>query len=63
MINTNNPILAAREVLNKIEDENGKITYPINPFELLKEYNAVITYSNFNKMDEINEIINNFTFI
>lgn len=44
-------LLAAEQVLKIIKEKKGKITYPINPFELLKEYNAVITYSDFDKLE------------
>lgn len=44
-------LLAAEQVLKIIKEKKGKITYPINPFELLKEYNVVITYSDFDKLE------------
>lgn len=44
-------LLAAEQVLKIIKEKKGKIAYPINPFELLKEYNAVITYSDFDKLE------------
>lgn len=44
-------LLAAKQFLKIIKEKKGKITYPINPFELLKEYNVVITYSDFDKLE------------
>ena len=51
MANIIKTVLAANQVLTKIKEEKGKITYPINPFEILKEYNAIITYSDFDKLE------------
>lgn len=42
---------AANQVLKEIKDKKGKISYPINPFELLKEKNTIITYSDFDKLE------------
>ena len=51
IISNNKATLAAEKVLKEIKEKKGKITFPINPFELLKEQNAVITYSDFDKME------------
>ena len=51
MYNINKTILAAEKVLKNIKEKKGKITFPINPFELLIENNAVITYSDFDKLE------------
>ena len=47
----NKATLAAEKVLKEIKEKKGKITFPINPFELLKDQNVVITYSDFDKME------------
>lgn len=51
MYNINKTILAAERVLKDIKEKKGKITFPINPFELLMENNVVITYSDFDKLE------------
>ena len=51
MANINQTKLAAEKVLKEIKEKKGKIIYPINPFELLKEQNAIITYSDFDKLE------------
>ena len=51
MANITQTILAAEKVLKEIKEQKGKITYPINPFELLKEQQAIITYSDFDKLE------------
>ena len=51
MYNISKTILAAEKVLKRIKETKGKISFPINPFELLKENNAIITYSNFDKLE------------
>ena len=51
IISNNKATLAAEKVIKEIKEKKGKITFPINPFELLKEQNAVITYSDFDKME------------
>ena len=43
--------LAAKNVLKELKDKKGKLTFPINPFELLKEKNVIITYSDFEKLE------------
>ena len=47
----NKATLAAENVLKKIKEKKGKLTFPINPFELLKEQNVIITYSDFDKLE------------
>ena len=47
----NKAILAAEEVLKELKEKKGKLTFPINPFELLKDQNVVITYSDFDKLE------------
>lgn len=51
MANINQTKLAAEKVLKEIKEKKGKIIYPINPIELLKEQNAIITYSYFDKLE------------
>ena len=34
MVDTAKIVLAANEILNELKNKNGKLTYPINPFEL-----------------------------
>lgn len=51
MANINQTKLAAEKVLKEIKEKKGKIIYPINPIELLKEQNAIITYSDFDKLE------------
>lgn len=51
MVDITKTILAANDTLKKLKIRNGKITFPINPFELLKEENVVITYSDFDKLE------------
>ena len=43
--------IAAEKVLQTIKEEKGKITYPIDPFKILKEKNVIITFSNFDKLE------------
>ena len=42
---------AAEEILKRIKEEKGKIIYPINPFEILKANNVIITFSDFDKLE------------
>ena len=51
MYNISKTILAAEKELKRIKETKGKISFPINPFELLKENNAIITYSDFDKLE------------
>lgn len=51
MTNIAKIVLAAEKVLKEIKDKNGKITYPINPFEILNDKNVFITYSDFDKLE------------
>ena len=51
MIDYNKIVLTANEILKEIKEKKGKITYPINPFEVLKEKNTIITYSDFDKLE------------
>lgn len=51
MSNITKVILAVEQTLKEIKEQKGKISYPINPFELLKEKNAIITYSDFDKLE------------
>lgn len=51
MYNIAKTILAAEKVLKRIKETKGKISFPINPFELLKDNDAIITYSNFDKLE------------
>lgn len=43
--------LAAEKVLKELKEKKGKLTFPINPFELLKEQNVIITFSDFDKLE------------
>lgn len=45
------PRIAAEKILHSIKEENGKITYPIDPFKILKEKNVIITFSDFDKLE------------
>ena len=45
------PRIAAEKILNTIIEKNGKITYPIDPFKILKEQNVIITFSDFDKLE------------
>lgn len=47
------PSCLAEEVLNKIEKENGEITFPIDPFKLLKDSGVLITFSDFENLEGI----------
>lgn len=47
----NKATLVAEKVLKELKEKKGKITFPINPFELLKGQNVVITYSDFDKLE------------
>lgn len=51
MIDISKISLAVEKVLSEIKRKKGKVTYPINPFELLKENNAIITFSDFDKLE------------
>ena len=42
---------AAEEILKRIKEEKGKIIYPINPFEILRANNVIITFSDFDKLE------------
>lgn len=44
-------ILAAEKVLKEIKEKKGKITFPIDPFELLNDRKTVITFSDFDKLE------------
>ncbi len=63
MLDKAKSILAAEKVLKELKDKRGKISFPINPFELLKANNAIVTYSDFDKLeglllyDEKNSIV------
>lgn len=43
--------IAAEKILQVIKKEKGKITYPIDPFKILKERNVIITFSDFDKLE------------
>lgn len=43
----------ANNVLKEILKKNGKITYPIDPFKLLKDNGVIITFSDFEKLEGI----------
>lgn len=45
------PRIAAEKILQEIKKEKGKITYPIDPFKILKERNVIITFSDFDKLE------------
>lgn len=47
----NKPRIAAEKILQQIKEEKGKITYPINPFEILNQRNVIITFSDFDKLE------------
>ena len=51
MADTAKVILAAERILKEIKEKKGKITFPIDPFELLNDRNVVITYSDFDKLE------------
>ena len=40
-----------KEFSDILKEEKGKITYPINPFEILKANNVIITFSDFDKLE------------
>lgn len=43
----------AEKVLREIKEKEGKITYPIDPYKLLKENNVIISFSDFDKLEGI----------
>lgn len=43
--------IAAEKILQIIKKEKGKISYPIDPFKILKERNVIITFSDFDKLE------------
>lgn len=43
--------LAAEKIINEIMKREGKISFPIDPFKELKENHAIITFSNFDKLE------------
>lgn len=43
--------IAAEKILQVIKKEKGKITYPIDPFKILKVRNVIITFSDFDKLE------------
>ena len=43
----------ADEVLKQIKDKYGEITYPIDPFMLLKENNILVSFSDFENLEGI----------
>lgn len=45
------PRIAAEKILCLIKEKEGKITYPIDPFKILKEKNVLITFSDFDKLE------------
>lgn len=51
MYNINKATLVAEKVLKELKEKKGKLTFPINPFELLKDQNVIITYSDFDKLE------------
>lgn len=51
MIDINKTVFHANQVLKSIKESKGKVSFPINPFELLNEKNVVITYSEFDKLE------------
>ena len=47
----NKSVLAAEKILQEVLKKDGVITFPINPFKLLKNKNVVVTFSNFDKLE------------
>lgn len=43
--------IAAEKILQEIKNQDGKITYPINPFKVLKDKDVIITFSDFDKLE------------
>jgi Zn-dependent peptidase ImmA (M78 family)/fido (protein-threonine AMPylation protein) len=43
--------LAAEKIINEIIKNEGKISFPIDPFKVLKERNVIITFSDFDKLE------------
>ena len=43
--------LAAEKIVNEIMKREGGLSFPIDPFKELKEKNAIITFSNFDKLE------------
>lgn len=43
--------LAAERIIEEIIKREGKISFPIDPFKELKEKNAIITFSDFDKLE------------
>ena len=50
MKSTSKPKIAAEKILHKLK-EQGKITYPISPFKILKEKQVMITFSDFDRLE------------
>lgn len=44
-------INAAEKIITEIKEKNGKIKFPIDPFEILKSKNVLITFSDFDKLE------------
>lgn len=44
---------AANRVLNEYISKNGKLTFPINPFNILRSYDCKITFSDFDKYEGV----------
>ena len=47
------PRLLANSILKSIEKSKGKIEFPIDPFKILEEYNIIITFSEFDNLEDI----------
>lgn len=43
----------AEDVLKQIKDEYGEITFPIDPFKLLKDNNILVSFSDFENLEGI----------
>lgn len=46
-------IILADDVLEKIIRQEGKIVFPIDPFQLLKKFGIILTFSDFEKLEGI----------
>lgn len=48
---TSKTINAAEKIIAEIKEKNGKIKFPIDPFEILKSKKVLITFSDFDKLE------------
>ena len=47
----NKTIQKTEQLLQEIKEKDGKISFPIDPFRILREKNIFITFSNFDKLE------------